>query len=296
MAGEADEVPHDEEVGGEAHVADDPELEVEALHHLGRHRVAVTLLGPLVGQMAEIRLRPLLVGHAAEAVRHGELGQAGLAELNLYVGPLGDQQGVVARSGHVAKEVTHLSCRLEVVLGPLELESVGVAEQRAGLHAQESVVRHGVLSVGVVAVVGGEQRRTDALGDADQLRVGPVLVGEPVVLDLDEQVVASENVLQPGGALLGLHLVPGQQRLQHDTAQAPGGGDEAMVIPLEQLPVHPRLVVVTLEVGRRGQLHQVAVALDVLGQQGEVVVELLPALGVTASVVDPPSAHRTLVA
>ena len=118
----------------------------------------------------------------------------------------------------------------------------------------------------------------------------------PVVLQLDEEVVPPEDVLQPGRPPLGLGHVAGQQGLEHHAAQAAGGGDQPVVVALEQLPVDPGLVVVALEVGGRGQLHEVAVALDGLGQQGQVVVELLPALGVAAGVVDPAPAHRALVA
>jgi hypothetical protein len=60
----------------------------------------------------------------------------------------------------------------------------------------------------------------------------------------------------------------------------------------EQLPVHPRLVVVALHERQAGQLDEVAVALVVLGQQREVVVELLAALGVAARVVDTAAARR----
>ena len=53
---------------------------------------------------------------------------------------------------------------LQVVLVALELEALRVAHQRAGLHAQQGVVGHVVVAVGVVAVVGGQQRRADACG------------------------------------------------------------------------------------------------------------------------------------
>ena len=43
LAGKADEVPHDEKVSGEAHVADDRELEVQAFGDLNRQRVPVPL-------------------------------------------------------------------------------------------------------------------------------------------------------------------------------------------------------------------------------------------------------------
>ncbi len=59
-----------------------------------------------------------------------------------------------------------------------------------------------------------------------------------------------------------------------------------LVVLLEQLPVHPRLVVVALEEREARQLDQVAVAGLVLGEQREVVVELPATFGVAAGVVE----------
>ena len=211
-------------------------------------------------------------------------------------GPLGDEQGVVAGLGELGEEVAHLGRRLQVVLLALELEPLGVVDEGTGLHAQQRVVGHMVLAVGVVAVVGGEQGCADAVGDLDQRRVGLVLLGQAVVLDLDEQVALAEDVLESTGQHLGLDLVVGQQGLEHDAAEAAGGGDEALGVALEQLPVEPGLVVVALEVGGRRQLEEVAVALVRLGQEGQVVVELLAPAGVATGVVDLAPADRTLVA
>ena len=131
-------------------------------------------------------------------------------------------------------------------------------------------------------------------GDLDELRVGLALGGEPVVLQLDEQVVLAEDLLQPAGLGERALLVALQQRLQDVAAEAAGGGDEPVVVLLEQLPVDLRLVVVALEEGEAGQLDEVAVALVGLGEQGQVVVELLAALGVAARVVDPATPGRAL--
>jgi hypothetical protein len=87
------------------------------------------------------------------------------------------------------------------VLLAFELEPLRVRQGGAGLHAQQRVVGLVVLTVRVVRVVGGEQRRADPAGDLDQLRVGLVLGGEPVVLQFDEQVVLAEDLLQPAGLL-----------------------------------------------------------------------------------------------
>ena len=64
----------------------------------------------------------------------------------------------------------------------------------------------------------------------------------------------------------------------------------------ERLPVDPGLVVVALHEGPAGQLDEVAVAGVVLGQQGQVVVELLAPVGVAPGVVHPAPAGRPLVA
>ena len=221
-----------------------------------------------------------------------EVRQQRLAELDLEFGPFGDPQRVVARRRDLPEQVAHLGGRLQVVLGALELEALRVGQQRAGLHAQERVVGLVVVLVRVVAVVGGEERGADLLGDLDQLRVRVALGLQTVVLQFDEQVVAAEDVLQPGGLGERTLVVAVEQRLQHVAAEAAGGGDQPVGVLLEQLPVHPGLVVVALHEGEAGQLDQVLVAGLVLGQQREVVVELLAALGVATGVVDPAPAGR----
>ena len=296
LARVADEVPDDEEVGGEAHVADDVELVVDPLAHHVVELVAVAAPGALVGQLAQVLRGACLVAGAADALGHRELGQAGLAQLELDVGPLGDEQRRVARRLDLPEEVAHLGSALEVVLVGVEAEAVDVGEQRPGLDAQQRVVRLGVGAVGVVAVVRCQQGRADLRGDLDELGVGPGLLGQAVVLELDEEVVLAEDLLEPTCPLERLGLVAGQQGLEDHAAQAARGGDQALVVGLEQLPVDPGLVVVALEVRRRGELEQVLVALRRLRDQRQVVVELVAAVGVPAGVVDLAPAHRSLVA
>ena len=275
---------------GEPHVLDDLQLVGEPLDDRWRQVVAPPLPGTLPRQVVEV------AGSVGEALGDREVGQLRLAELDVDVGALGDPQRVVARLGKLAEQVPHLGRGLQVVLLALELEPLRVAERRAGLHAQQRVVRLVVLAVHVVRVVGGDQRGADLAGDLDELRVRVALGLQPVVLQLDEQVVLAEDLLQPPGLVERALLVALQQRLQHVPAEAAGGGDQPVVVAPEQLPVHPRLVVVALHERQAGQLDEVAIALIGLGQQREVVVELLAALGVAAGVVDAAAPRRTLAA
>ena len=275
-----DQIPRDQEVRREPHVVDGLQLVGEPLLDVGRQVVAPSLAGAFVGEMAQV-LRVVV-----EAVRYGELGQQRVAELDLEVGTLGDPQRVVARRGDLSEEIAHLGGRLQVVLAAFELEPLGVRQQCPGLHAQQRIVGLVVCLVRVVAVVRGEQRCADLLRDLDQLRVGVALRLEAVILEFDEQVVAPEDVLETSRFLDRTLLVAIEQRLQHLATEASRGGDEPVGVLLEQFPVHSGLVVVALHEREARQLDQVLVAGLVLGQQREVVVELLAALGVAARVVD----------
>jgi hypothetical protein len=288
--GVADEVPHHQEVGRKAHADDDAQLVLEPLGHGRGQGVAVAPVRPLQGELAQVvvlRCHPL---------GEDEPGQLGLSELDLDPGPLGDGQGVVAGLGELTEQVAHLRRRLQVVLVALEAEPLGVVDGGTRLHAQEGVVGHGLVGTGVVAVVGGQQRRTQPAGELDQLGVGAALALDAVVLQLDEEVVGPEDVAQAAGQTGRLGRVVAEQGLADDAAEAPGGGDDALGVALEQLPVDPGLVEVALEVGGRRELHQVLVTGGALGQQGQVVVELAAPVALPPGVVHAAPAQGPLEA
>ena len=285
-----DDVPGDEEVRGEAHVSDDLQLVGQTIDDGVGERVAPPLPGALERQVLEVGV---VVG---EALGQREIGELRLAELDLDVAAFGDQERVVARRRNLTKEVTHLAGGLHVVLGAVEPEPLLVAHQRAGLHAQQCVVRHRIVLAGVVAVVRGQQRRTQLLRQADELRVGALLLGNAVVLEFDEQVVPAEDVLEAPGPLPGPFVVVGEERLEDLAAETARGGDEPLAVVGENLPVDPGLVVVALEERPAGYLDQVPIAGGILGQEGQVVVELAPALGLTAGVVESATAGGSFAA
>ena len=193
LLGVADEVPGDQEVRGEPHVVDDFELVGDALDDAWRQVVAPPAFGTFPCEVVEV----VLVG--GEAFWDREVRQQGVTKRDFEVGSFGHPQRVVTRFRQFPEQVAHLTSRLEVVLGAFELEPLRVGDLGAGLDTQEGVVGFAVLAMRVVRVVGGEQRCADLLGDLDQLRVGFDLRRQPVILEFDEQVVLTEDLLQATG-------------------------------------------------------------------------------------------------
>ena len=112
---------------------------------------------------------------------------------------------------------------------------------------------------------------------------------------LSAEKSANDSAQSPG-LVQGTLLVPLEQRLEHVAAQASSRRDQALVITSEKLPVHARLVVVALEKREAGQLDEISIALVGLGEEREVVVQLLATLGVATGVVNAATARRTLTA
>ena len=104
------------------------------------------------------------------------------------------------------------------------------------------------------------------------------------VLQLDVDGVAAEDLREPvelAGGVGGPVLL---DRLRDAARHAAGERDHALGVPLEQLEVDARLVVVALEVAERGELDQVPVADLVLREQRQVRVALLLRLAVVGDV------------
>ena len=142
-----------------------------------------------------------------------------------------------------------------------------------------------VLAAQVVDVAGGDERAADLAGVADDPLVGLVLLGDPVDLDLQVDVVGAEDLDQvvEVGAGVGravLDQAPAKARLQ-----AAGERDHALGVSVEQVHVDVCLAAPeALEEAGRAELDQVAKALVGGGEQRQVVA--LAALAGAPVIVD----------
>ncbi len=98
------------------------------------------------------------IGHLGLAGGDRELGQQDLAELELHVRPLGDEEGVVDGTGEpiVGEEPAHLLTGLQIVLRALEPETAGLVAKAPGLDAEQGVVGVVLIPPRVMGVVRGQ--------------------------------------------------------------------------------------------------------------------------------------------
>ena len=206
-AGEADEIPDDEEVVGEAQLVDDLQLALQPRHHLGRERAlgaalgvaGIALVEPFQAQLPQVAGR-------GGVFRQAEDGEVPLAQLQLDVDAVGDLLAAAEGLLLAGKGGVHLLGAAEVELVALHLHAVGIAAELAGVHAQQHVLGLGVVAEDVMDVAGGHQRQAHAVGQVHRRLQCHPLHFQIVVLNLDEVAVAEEFV-EPGGGFPG--LLPG---------------------------------------------------------------------------------------
>ena len=136
-------------------------------------------------------------------------------------------------------------------------------------------MRAGVVLADVVRVAGGDHRLTALAGERRQMAVDRLLDGEARVLDLDVDVLGTEDLHEVVELAARRHGVVPLEVPADRPRQAPREGDDAVRVARHQLLVDPRLAVVPLQVAGRAELDQVVVALGALGQQRQVRPSLL---------------------
>ena len=237
---------------------------VEGLVDVGvaRHQAAVGVEPELLGQGATGRQRQLRhLVHAPVTHREDHVAHPGD----------GERVGDGARELALGERLRHLVRGFHVELVAREAEPARIGEHRLGLDRQQRLVSAGVLLADVVSVVGRHHPEAVAVGEVAQDRVQPALFLQPVVLELDEEVVPEDVQVLPQHALAGpLALVEdGARDLRAEAARQ--GHDPVVVLP-EQLVIDARLHVEALEVGAAGEPAQVLVSREVLRQQRQVEV------------------------
>ena len=263
---ERDEVPDDEEVVGEAHLADGLQLELEALAQVGVDLVVALPEAPLA-QLDEVVERVAVVGD--RVVR-----QEDAAELDLDVAALGDLERAAERVVVAGEVERHLLRRLEVEVVGVELPVVRVLQRVARLDAEQRLVCARIVVHEVVDVARGDGRKLARGGEGGELGEDALLHVEVRVLELDVDVAVAEDLHEAVELLLRVGGAALLQRFADAAGEAAGEGDEAVGVALEQLPVDARLVVVALEVAERGELDEVLIAGGRLREEGEVRVAL----------------------
>ena len=128
------------------------------------------------------------------------------------------------------------------------------------LDAEHRVVGPGIGGVDVVNVVRGDDLQVELFGKFEEAGDNLPLLGDTVVLDLDEVVFAAEDIDETRAGFPGFVLAVVEEVLGNERGKTAGEADESGGVFGEGIEIGARLVVEALEVGVGDKFEQVLVA------------------------------------
>ena len=259
LLGEVYIVPDDEEVVHIAHALDDRQFVIEPL-------ARVLPVGGVMALKALLAERAQII-FGRRALGQREARQVRRLEVELHMAALGDPDGVIERFGKIRKDLAHFRFGLDEHLVALHAHALFIAQRLAGLYAHEHFLRLRVLAVDVVAVVCGDEGNVHLPRQRDQAGQHALLVGQPVILNFDEEAAAPEYVEIFLRHIARVAFAAVQQQRGNVARNAGGQADEPLVPLGEQLVVDAGLVVKAVHEAAADHIDEVFIAFLVFTQQ-----------------------------
>jgi len=216
-------------------------------------------------------------------LRNWENGQNVVAVYLVPLHLLHNFKGILYNLRMLRKQGPHLLLGFEILLLSVS-HTVGVIIIGIGGKAYQAVVRRTVFLACKVGIVCGYHLNAEALSHTENLCIGNLLqvchlCGHPrylcaVQLYL-QVIILPKEVLIPEGCLFCLLKVAGIYEFWNLPSKTGRTADEVLVVLLQNLTVHFRLVIETLCPPCGNYLYQIVISCQILCQQNEVVCTLV---------------------
>src|SRR5437660_3118925 len=201
--------------------------------------------------------------------RHRILGIFRFPELDFEIATASDLQRVSNCVRKIAKDFAHFRGRFEIEFR-LITHSLFVFNFRGGVDAKKNVVRSVIAAPEEVDVVRRDQTESEFAGEFWQVRIALLLLGHSVVVQLDEKISRSENIAIFRGQILRFLNVASLKGAVDLTRETAAQADQTVGMRRQQFLVDPWTIIKTIEMRRRDQLYQIAIASLVFPQQSEM--------------------------
>ena len=175
----------------------------------------------------------------------------------------------------IREEPPHLLFTLYIILAAFVTHPVLIRKLLSRLKTKQDVMRLFILRIGIVDVIGSYQLNSRLFRQTKKALVGRLLLAHPVILQLQEKVPFSENILILVCGFLGLFIKTPHQILLHLSGQTGTQSDDPAAVLPQKLFIHTRLVVIPFRKPSRYNLHQVVVSLIIFRQKDKVVIPVI---------------------
>ena len=267
---EIDVVPDDEEIIDIPHRPNDAKLIIQAFPDFPACFliIRITFCHALLAE--HVKVGPGIVAFRDIIVR-----EFGFAEFNRDIAAVGNLLGVLDGFRCIRENRAHLVLALYVELSAGIPHAVLIGELLPCLDAEQNIVRLCIFRVGIVAVIGRDQRNAELLRDRKERSVDLLLVRITMVLQLEEEIALAEAVIVLKSGFLSRVDVAAHDITGYFAGKTGGAGNDALVILTQKFHVNARAIVIPLQEGMTHNLGEVLISFIILREENEMIIAVV---------------------
>ena len=266
-------IPHDQEVIHVTHVFDRGKLVIQAFFQLFGHWL-VTLFQPF-----ETKFIQIFPGSIS--LRNIKFWQFGDTKLNLYMTPLCNLMRILQSLCRIRKKPFHFLRRFYIILPAIISHSVFIGQFLTCLKAQQYIVRLCILCQCIMNVIGRNQFDPCLTVHLEQLLIYILLLGNSMILQFQEKVSLSKNILVSQCSRFCILIHPSGKKSRHFTRKTGTQSDQTFMIFFKKLQIHTRFIIETFHETFGHDFHQVRIALVIFCKKNKMVITIISAPDLT---------------
>ena len=236
-----DVIPDNQEVVDISHFPDDRELIIEPFSY---RSVIVRIAARKAVVTKLVQICPGII-----PLRHREVRQLRFAEFNGDIAAIRNFLRIVQSFLCVREELSHLFLALDIELSARIAHPVLIADLFACLNAEKNIVCLRVICKRIMAVIGRDHRNIELPRQLKDPCNGSLLVRIAVILQLQEEISLSENILVFQCCLLCRLLVTAHKVSCDLARKARRGADDSLMEFTQKLLVDPWLIIIAFRKG-----------------------------------------------
>ena len=188
----------------------------------------------------------------------------------------GDLSGILHRLQRIWEKRPHLLLGFKVKLTTLVSHTILVLYLMLCLDTKQNIMRLRILGTDIMHIVSRNKLQPRLLTHAQKPLINDLLRINTMILKLKIEMIRSEDLRQTQCFLLGFLIKALTQIRRNNARQTGTERNDALMIFLEHLRIHSRLIIKPLRKPDRDNLHQIGIPKIILCQKHQMVISILP--------------------
>ena len=211
------------------------------------------------------------------SLRHVIFRQFGNTEFNLHITTVRNLLCILKRLQCIWKQLPHLFLRLNIILTALIPHTVFIFQFLSSLDTQQNIMWLYIFGIGIMYIIRRNKLNSRLLSHTKERLIHDLLFLHPMILQFQEKISFSKNVLIPKCRCLSFFIHPTQDILLYLTGQTCTERNDPFMKFLQYFNIYPRFIIITFRKSSGYDLHQIVISDIIFCQKYQMVVTVITA-------------------